>query len=301
MNNWEKLCKQINPLISKGVKEDILHSQFEMWLQTIFNWDEADIIHGHPVQFGREKKQADIVLKRGNDFGIVIEMKRPDIELDDEAKSQLTSYMRGLKYKYGFLIGNEMVIFYDDDAIGEQPLEAARFEFDIKNTDGVSLCDILSKEVCSNEKLKEYMLTRIKSRQEQEKNKRLKNELLGNNGAKIKEILKEKLLLDGYKEEVISNIISDINILDVGDEEPFSIKPIPLDNTSNDPVWNKIKKLKKQRNMSWIQLAEGCNAILGKIPASACRPNAKSFANVVIKETGLEAKEILELLNKYGC
>ncbi|MDR1839831.1 MAG: hypothetical protein LBQ93_09665 [Treponema sp.] len=71
-------------------------------------------------------------------------------------------------------------------------------------------------------------------------------------------------------------------------------------NTSNDPVWDKIKALRTQRNMSWKQLAEGCNTLLGKIPESDCRPGAKSFANVVIKETQLGVKEILKLLNKYG-
>ena len=232
MNNWEKLCKQINPLISKGVNEDILHSQFEMWLQTIFNWDEADILHKPSVQFGREKKEADTVLK-GNDFGIVIEMKRPDIELDDEAKSQLTSYKRGLKYKYGFLIGNEIIIFYDDDTIGEQPLEAARFDFNINNVDGIALSDILDKSICSNEKLKEYVDTRIKQKKEIEQKENLKNELLANNGAKIKEILKNKLMSDGYNEEVICGILNDI--FNKNDNATI-IRPIPLSNNILDEI-----------------------------------------------------------------
>jgi hypothetical protein len=238
LNNWEKLCKQINPLISKGVDEDILHSQFEMYLQTIFNWDDANIKHKPPVQIGREKKQADIVLT-SNDFGIVIEMKHPGIELDDEARSQLFGYMRILNYKYGFLIGNEMIIFYDDDTIGEQPLEVVRFNFDAKNVDGISLCDILDKKNCSNEKLKEFMLMMIKNRQEKEKNERLKFELLNNNGARIKEILKEKLLFDGYKEEVIINIISDIaiypkNHIDGSGGGPVPLPSKPQDNTPRD-------------------------------------------------------------------
>jgi hypothetical protein len=260
LNNWEKLCLQINPLISKGVDEDILHSQFEMYLQTIFNWDDANIKHKPPVQIGREKKQADIVLI-GDDFGIVIEMKRPDIELNDEAKHQLFGYMRILKYKYGFLVGKEIVVFYDDDTIGEQPLEAARFDFDIKNTDGVSLCNILSKGVCSNEKLKEFMLMMIKNGQEKKKNERLKNELLSNNGARIKEMLKEKLLLDGYKEEVISNIICDINIypknhVDSDGDRHISPMSMPQDNTIeqfNDKcILIKIKQESIYRNNSDI-------------------------------------------------
>jgi len=71
--------------------------------------------------------------------------------------------------------------------------------------------------------------------------------------------------------------------------------------TSNDPVWDKIKGLRTQRHISWEQLAEGCNTLLGKIPESNCRPGARAFANKVIRETGLKAKEVLDLLNKYGC
>jgi hypothetical protein len=234
MNNWEKLCTQINPLINRGVDEDLLHLQFESYLKAIFNWDDTDIKHKPSVQIGREKKQADIVLI-GNDFGIVIEMKRPDIELDDEAKNQLFGYMRILKYKYGFLIGNKIVIFYDDDTIGEQPLEAARFDFDIKNVDGISLSDILDKSICSNEKLKEYVDTRIKQKKDGEQKEKLKNELLADNSAKIKEILKNKLISDGYNEETICSVLDDI--LNKNDNTSI-IQSIPPSSNFFDEVMN---------------------------------------------------------------
>ena len=66
-------------------------------------------------------------------------------------------------------------------------------------------------------------------------------------------------------------------------------------NGNDDPIWEEIKSIRKTRNMSWVQLHEGCNAILdNKIK---CRPNAKSFARTVIRETGLGAEEILQLLD----
>jgi len=245
MNNWEKLCSLINPLISNGVNEDLLHLQFESYLKTIFNWDDANIQHKPPVQIGREKKQADIVLT-GNDFGIVIEMKRPDIELDDEAKNQLFGYMRILKYKYGFLIGNEIAIFYDDDTIGEQPIEAARFNFDVKNVDGIVLSDILDKSICSNEKLKEYVDTRIKQKMEIEQKEKLKKELLSDNGAKIKEILKNKLISDGYNEETICGVFDDI--FNKNDNTPI-IQPIPPSNNFLDEVMNYYNSICDQNFM----------------------------------------------------
>ncbi|WP_413406686.1 hypothetical protein [Paenibacillus amylolyticus] len=65
-----------------------------------------------------------------------------------------------------------------------------------------------------------------------------------------------------------------------------------------DVVWNKVKQIRNQQNQSWIQLREGSNAIISK--ASTARPNAKSFANKVIREVGISAEEIIEMLDVRG-
>jgi hypothetical protein len=49
MNNWQKLCVQINPLIKRDVAEDVYHEQFVSYLQTIFDWDTANIKVEEPV------------------------------------------------------------------------------------------------------------------------------------------------------------------------------------------------------------------------------------------------------------
>ena len=69
------------------------------------------------------------------------------------------------------------------------------------------------------------------------------------------------------------------------------------DDTDND-VWNTIKELRTKKNQSWAQLKEGCNAIL--TGSYNYRPGAKSFANVVIRETGLSASDILKMLESKG-
>lgn len=70
------------------------------------------------------------------------------------------------------------------------------------------------------------------------------------------------------------------------------------DDDSNDDVWNTIKQIRSKKHQSWVQLREGCNAIL--TGSSNCRPGAKSFANVVMRDTGLSARDILEMLDKQG-
>ena len=234
MNNWEILCKHLAPLIRKNVDEDLYHSQFETYLETIFHWDETSIKHKPLVKWGTEKKEADIVLV-GNGFGIVIEMKRPNIELGFKEEHQLTGYMRILKYKYGLLIGNKIKVFYDDDTVGAQPIEVASFSFDEKNSDGIALSDILDKSNCSNEKLMEYINIRIKQKKKIEQKENLRNELLANNGAKIKEILKNKLIADGYNEEVICCILNDIFNKN---GNTTIIQPIPPSNNFLDEVMN---------------------------------------------------------------
>ncbi|GMO62054.1 MAG: hypothetical protein Ta2A_08460 [Treponemataceae bacterium] len=236
MNNWEKLCELINSLIKKDVDEDLFHLQFESYLKTIFNWDDASIKHKPPVRAGRDTKQADTVLS-GEKFGIVIEMKRPSAVLGDDEAEQLFSYMLYLKHKYGLLVGNEIKVFYDDDTDGEKPIEVASFGFDSNNPDGAAFCEILDKNVCSNEKLKEYAterINRIKTKREME---RLKKELLENNGEQIKSIVTKILvsggLPGGLDEQSIQDILEDISIS--LKQKPAGVINTPAKNINTQP------------------------------------------------------------------
>jgi hypothetical protein len=211
MNNWQKLCEQVIPLIKNNVTEDLFHSLFESALKTIFNWDSGSIRHKMQVPMGRDIKEADIVLT-GNNYGIVIEMKKPSAVFGGKEIGQLTSYMRILGHKFGFLIANEFRVFYDDDASSNAPIQVASFGFDPNNSDGISLCNILDKSICSNEKLKEYAIMHIKRIQTQQEMEQLKTELLNNNGEKVKEIIKTKLISDGYDENYINDILENIVI-----------------------------------------------------------------------------------------
>ncbi|MDR2479666.1 MAG: type I restriction enzyme HsdR N-terminal domain-containing protein [Treponema sp.] len=209
MTNWQKLCEQITPLIGDNVTEDLFHRLFEAALRTIFNWDNSNIHHKMQVPMGRETKEADIVLT-DNNYGIVIEMKKPSVILGEKEAGQLTSYMRILGHKFGFLIGQEFCVFYDDDTSSNLPIKVASFGFDANNADGISLCNILDKNICSSEKLKEYAVMRIKRMQTQQEIEQLKTELINNKGEKIKEIIKTKLISDGYDENYIKDIVENI-------------------------------------------------------------------------------------------
>lgn len=162
---------------------------------------------------GSSTKEADIVLI-DNDFQLVIEMKQPGITLEDKQSSQLISYMRILGCNYGLLVGNKFKYFYDYDH-SKNPYEIKEIvclDFVADDKDGVAICDILDKANCSNDKLYEYSKTKIEKLQKMQLINRLKKDLTSNNCRKIKDIIKNNLELNGYDEEVISNIINDIII-----------------------------------------------------------------------------------------
>jgi hypothetical protein len=62
--------------------------------------------------------------------------------------------------------------------------------------------------------------------------------------------------------------------------------------------WEEIKKIRTKMRMSWVQLREGCNAII--TGSTNYRPNAKTFANNCIRATHLSAQEIIGILNSKG-
>ena len=210
MNNWEKLCKQIVPLIEKDVPEDLYHPLFKTFLMTIFGWEDVNIKEKVPVQMGTDTKEADIVLEC-DDYGIVIEMKRPSNSLGEKEILQLYSYMINLRHNFGLLIGNKVKLFYDDGN-KRYPTLISEISFDPNDINGINLFNILDYNNCSKYKLLEYINEKMKIIKASQELELLKEKLFANNNLYIKEALKNKLLLEGYNEDIINNILNEINI-----------------------------------------------------------------------------------------
>lgn len=73
---------------------------------------------------------------------------------------------------------------------------------------------------------------------------------------------------------------------------------VKVTDVEDNGEWAKMCALKKERRMSWVQLREGCEALISGDKPS--RAGAKSFANTVIRETGLTAHEVLGVLGERG-
>ena len=81
-------------------------------------------------------------------------------------------------------------------------------------------------------------------------------------------------------------------------EQSNQVKISTISDDDSDDVWNTIKGIRTKKNQSWAQLKEGCNAII--TGSDDCRPGAKFFANVVIRDNGLSASNILEIFDNKG-
>ena len=158
MTKWEILCKSLLPLYEKKVDEITFQKQFISDLKTVFNWEDKNIQENVTVPCGRDRKFADIVLKH-DDFGIVIEMKEPGLKLGRDEEYQTLSYMKILGYRYALLVGEKILMFYDDDE--RKIKKIAEIGYSPNNNDGIELGEILDHKVCSNEKLKKYISARI--------------------------------------------------------------------------------------------------------------------------------------------
>ena len=81
-------------------------------------------------------------------------------------------------------------------------------------------------------------------------------------------------------------------------EQNNQVKISTISDDDSDDVWNTIKGIRTKKNQSWAQLKEGCNAII--TGSDDCRPGAKFCANVVIRDNGLSASNILEIFDNKG-
>lgn len=158
MNNWEKLCENLISLCKQNVDERTFQEQFELYLKEIFNWNEKNIHIFVSIPVGRENKYADIVLEKNN-FGLVVEMKAPNIKLSAKEAKQLSAYMRLLKIKYGILVGEKIQVFFDDDNDNKMK-RIAEIEYNPYNKDGIELGNILDNKVTQNEEWLNFSSTR---------------------------------------------------------------------------------------------------------------------------------------------
>ena len=214
MNIWNEICHKLNNCKSRDVLENVYEDKIVDCL-ALLNWSEADgeIRRQYPIQVGHEPKRADIVISSNGMWQFVIEVKRPNHSIQGEDKKQLQSYMRQLKVRFGLYIGENIQLFYDDDS----PIDIIKvLDIEIKESDsnGIRFIELFHKDNYTPQAILDfYEDIKHKQAEEQEKKDTVAKILNDREGEGFRELLREKLLIEGHADEWIDDVFGQFKIM----------------------------------------------------------------------------------------
>ena len=163
---WNEICF----LLSTGVKAGFNEKDFEnqvVRVIEILGWKEYknEIERQHSIQVGRYGSLIpDLIVNSSERKAIIaVEVKRPTEDISkDNSISQLKSYMRQLKSDFGFLVGNELRIYYDGIHNPQpDPLLLEKISYDSDSQDGKDFVAHFNKDNFNNPKFSQYINNNI--------------------------------------------------------------------------------------------------------------------------------------------
>ncbi|MDY0096242.1 MAG: type I restriction enzyme HsdR N-terminal domain-containing protein [Candidatus Vecturithrix sp.] len=214
---WQEICF----ILSESVKENINEKDFEhhvLRALEVLGWREfrGEIERQISIQVGRQGvlKPDLVVYGEEKKALIVVEVKRPQEDISrDDSISQLKSYMRQMKADFGFLIGNQIRIYYDGNLNPQaDPLLIDKIPFLKDETAGVSFAELFEKSNFQSESYLPILERKIRKFNTKKESQKLRSILLSEDTRlKIQEFL-EKEFAD-YDSDIFASVMSEINIL----------------------------------------------------------------------------------------
>lgn len=212
---WNEICADLQDCI----KRDVLEKEYEETIANcmrLLKWRKYDgeIITQYPIQVGHETKLADIVLSSNGVEQFVIEVKRPSHTIQEEDKKQLLSYMRMLKHpvKFGIYIGENIRLFYDD--LTSEPTEICTIAISEDDPNGIKFLELCHKDNYTPQAILDfYEDIKHKQAEEQEKKDTVAKILNDREGEGFRELLREKLLIEGHADEWIDDVFGQFKIM----------------------------------------------------------------------------------------
>lgn len=172
---WNEICYRCKNCIDNNVQEKNYENEFVNCLSQLgwMQWKQ-EVTTQYVVPIGHERKRVDIVVSLDGIEQFTIEMKRPGHKYNENDQLQLFSYMRLLPHqvKFGFYIGENIRIYYDEPHSNSLPRLVSIIEFEQDNPSGINLISLICKKNFSQNKLQEFCqkeLDKQKAKLEMEK------------------------------------------------------------------------------------------------------------------------------------
>ena len=214
--HWEEICY----ILSESVKDSINERDFEhqvLRVLEVLGWREfkGEIERQISITVGRQGilKPDLVIYGEGKKALIVIEVKRPQEDISrDDSISQLKSYMRQMKADFGFLVGNEIRIYYDGNLNPQaDPLLIDKIPFLRNETSGISFVEIFEKRNFLSGAYLPILDKKIRKYNIKKEVQKLKDTLLSEDTKKkIIGFLKNEFA--DYDSEIFDAVMSQINI-----------------------------------------------------------------------------------------
>lgn len=237
---WEEICF----VLSDSVRENINERDFEhqvLRALEVLGWREfrGEIERQKSIQVGRQGILIpDLVVYGGDKKAlIVIEVKRPQEDISrDDSISQLKSYMRQMKADFGFLVGNQIRIYYDGILNPQaDPLLIDKIPFLKDEKPGVIFAEFFEKRNFQSEAYLPILERKIKKFNTKKESQKLKSILLSDDTkVKIQKFLENEFA--DYDSDIFASVMSEINIL----------LESKLTHSSNQPVSPQVVRPKRR-------------------------------------------------------
>jgi len=213
-------------LSKKHTSEGELEVRFEDCLYFVLGYTDTNISRQKVIQFGHERKRADIVLcdDLRQPFAI-FEIKKQGAEISQHEMGQLFSYMRAELIPFGFLLGDKISLYYDERKRGVDPKRVLTLSFkDTLNEDGSNLSAMLLKEKFTVESMEDFCKKYLSEKERIEND--FKEKVIIENLANFKKT-------DPRKDELIKQLITLYEQWLVKDEKENSY----IDYTQRNHEW----------------------------------------------------------------
>ncbi|WP_117880496.1 type I restriction enzyme HsdR N-terminal domain-containing protein [Aureibaculum luteum] len=215
-NQWSALNFILSENISFGINEQLFENKVIQafgelgWKEYLGNIEVRPTLHIGSVN----RIEPDLLFKSDKQKNLfVIEVKRPDIDLNLDYQKQLFSYMRQLKLDYGILIGKEIQVFYDGNLYkSDNPLMIDKISFGKRNVKGEKFVQLFNKSSFNFENLDKFTQKKLDQIDRRQQKIKLKEIILSEEYKRnMLKILKENLFND-YDIETIENVFEELEV-----------------------------------------------------------------------------------------